>query len=177
VIKQQLSPAHHHHRRMRHRHKTAHAASQSNAAFLKTAIPASQQSERESGVPASITLAQACIESGWGHHHIGIANNFFGIKAPLIHGQRHLGTIAIGYVEVPTKEYDSKHKLYEVVDAFRQYAAMTDSFRDHGIWIRDNRNYPGRSAPTRAAGTPTPLPRHCRRAVTLATIIWFMRMR
>ncbi|MBE7213177.1 MAG: glucosaminidase domain-containing protein [Gluconacetobacter diazotrophicus] len=103
-------------------------------------------------MPVSITLAQACIESGWGQHHIGSANNYFGIKAPMIHGIRSLGTIAIGFVEVSTNEYDSHHQLYTIVDTFRRYLSMTDSFRDHGLWVRDNRRYPGAIAAYRQSG-------------------------
>ena len=143
VQSQTLSPGERHHRSSHYRHKASHALSQSNAAFVQQAIPAAQASEQDSGVPASITLAQACIESGWGHHHIGGANNYFGIKAPIIHGKRNLGPIAIGFVIVATKEYDKNHRLYTIDDAFRQYTSMADSFRDHGIWIRDNSHYPG----------------------------------
>ncbi len=137
---------------MRHRHGGAASISHRNAAFLSDAIPAAQQSERETGVPASITLAQACLESGWGQHHIGIGNNYFGIKAPVIHGQRRLGDVAIGYVMASTHEYDSRHRLITIDDAFRRYASMTDSFGDHGIWIRNNSHYPGAIKAYQASG-------------------------
>jgi flagellum-specific peptidoglycan hydrolase FlgJ len=34
----------------------------------------------ETGVPASVTVAQAILETGWGKHTIGEAKNLFGIK-------------------------------------------------------------------------------------------------
>ena len=45
--------------------------------------PSAQRAHRrrQHGVPASVTLAQAIIESGWGDSHMGDAWNFFGIKA------------------------------------------------------------------------------------------------
>ena len=75
---------------------------------------------------ASITLAQACIESGWGRHHIGAAYNYFGIQAPIIHGKRHLGSIAIGFVMADSYEYNSKGELIPANEAFRQYANMAE---------------------------------------------------
>src|SRR6185312_12158855 len=33
--------------------------------FIAAAVPGAQQSRREHGVPASVTLAQAILESGW----------------------------------------------------------------------------------------------------------------
>jgi len=41
---------------------------------------ASVASERRTGVPAALSLAQSVFESGWGAHFSGL-NNCFGIKA------------------------------------------------------------------------------------------------
>ncbi len=137
-----------HHRKPPHHaahpvHKAVIAVNTSNAAFLAAAIPAAQSSEATTGVPASITIAQACIESGWGKHHIGDANNYFGIQAPIIHGKRHLGNIATGFVMAGSHEYTKAGKLVAEEEAFRKYANMADSFRDHGEWIKGNSHYPG----------------------------------
>ncbi len=43
------------------------------SAFLKSVVPAAIATQREMGVPASITLAQAIVESGWGQS--GLAKN------------------------------------------------------------------------------------------------------
>ena len=124
-------------------HKIAHALSQSNAAFLRLAIPAAQASETETGAPTSVTVAQACIESGWGRHHIGIALNYFGIQAQKLHhhGNRDLGHVAVGYVIAQSHEYNKDHVLVPATEYFRRYASMTDSFRDHGYFLRDNHRY------------------------------------
>jgi hypothetical protein len=50
-------------------------------AFIKSAAIAAKKSETQTGVPASVIVAQAILESGWGEHHMGNANNYFGIKA------------------------------------------------------------------------------------------------
>ena len=68
------------------------------------AIPAAQATQQELAVPASVTLAQGILESGWGIHHIGDANNYFGIKAFTTNGTVTWGSVATGFVTVPTKE-------------------------------------------------------------------------
>ena len=50
-------------------------------AFFAMAVGPARASQKDTGVPASVTLAQAIIESGWGDAHMGDAWNFFGIKA------------------------------------------------------------------------------------------------
>jgi flagellum-specific peptidoglycan hydrolase FlgJ len=67
----------------RHRKHAIHHANHSaaNAQFIAQAATAAVQSEIATGTPAAITIAQAILESGWGKHHIGSANNFFGVKA------------------------------------------------------------------------------------------------
>jgi flagellum-specific peptidoglycan hydrolase FlgJ len=50
--------------------------------FITRIAPAAQLSQARTGVPASITLAQAILESGWGQSRLSKqGNNFFGIKA------------------------------------------------------------------------------------------------
>lgn len=52
--------------------------------FIEKLAPAAQESARRFGVPASVTLAQAILESRWGQS--GLAregNNFFGIKVAI----------------------------------------------------------------------------------------------
>lgn len=113
-----------------------------NAAFIKSAATAAQQCERQTGVPASITVAQAILESGWGAHHMGNANNYFGIKAQVgEEGKIDFGKIATGYVDQLTKEYDKNGNAYTITAHFRAYANMNDSFVDHGIFLTGNARY------------------------------------
>jgi hypothetical protein len=113
----------------------------SKAQFLQSAIPAAQASQAETGVPASVTLAQAILESDWGRRHIGEANNYFGIKArPQPDGSFNHGSIAIGHLLAPTKEWDGS-QMITVNAPFRRYHTMTDSFRDHGLLLKNNARY------------------------------------
>jgi len=113
----------------------------SKAQFLQSAIPAAQASQAETGVPASVTLAQAILESEWGRRHIGEANNYFGIKArPQPDGSFNHGSIAIGHLLAPTQEWDGSHMI-TVNAPFRTYHTMADSFRDHGLLFKNNPRY------------------------------------
>jgi flagellar protein FlgJ len=104
-------------------------------AFIKAAGSAAKKSEKQTGVPASVTVAQAILESGWGEAHMGDANNYFGIKAQVRNGKIEFGDVASGYVDKITKEYDKNGRAYTVVAHFRR------SFLDHGIFLTSNRRY------------------------------------
>ena len=122
-------------------HHHAHAAhTQIPAAFIHKAIAPAQASERLTGVPASITMAQAILESGWGKHHIGSAHNYFGVKAQTVLGKVTYGSVATGYVNVKTKEHLGGKDI-TISDNFRSYKSIQDSFVDHGNFLRGNHRY------------------------------------
>ncbi|GHF94113.1 MULTISPECIES: glucosaminidase domain-containing protein [Amycolatopsis] len=101
--------------------------------FVAVAGPAAQPSQAEFGVPASVTVAQAILESASGEAAPG--NNYFGIKC----GSSGQGPIATGCQTLPTTECDPDcHTVYA---SFRVYASMADSFRDHGLFLRSNSRY------------------------------------
>ena len=92
--------------------------------FLRQVVPAAQASQRQSGVPVSITVAQAILESGWGKSTLTQqANNYFGIKA------HHLGDPET-YVEFQTAEY-AKGQRVMVEAEFEKYPTALDCFEDH----------------------------------------------
>src|SRR5215207_6946419 len=105
--------------------------------FIRRAAPGAKRGFREFGVPASVTIAQAILESGWGKSHIGTANNYFGIKAQ---GAASFGPIAVGTVTVPTREVINGRSV-TVSGRFRKYRSMDDSMRDHGRFLKDNPRY------------------------------------
>jgi flagellum-specific peptidoglycan hydrolase FlgJ len=110
-------------------------------AFIKSASDGAERSEQKTGVPASVTIAQAILESGWGEHHMGDANNYFGIKAQEDkNGKVTFGDVATGFVDKLTKEFKNG-KAFTVVAHFRSYKNMADSFLDHGIFLTANTRY------------------------------------
>lgn len=126
----------------KHRKHALHHANHSaaNAQFVAQAATAAVQSEIATGTPAAITIAQAILESGWGKHHIGSANNYFGVKAQKKGDDITWGSIANGYVDVDTREH-FKGKDVVVSQPFRSYATMADSFTDHGQFLANNGRY------------------------------------
>lgn len=82
----------------------------------------------ESGVLASITLAQGILEGGSGTSSLAAKyNNHFGIKA----GSSWTGNTVV----LKTGEYDSNGNYYTINSAFRAYNSAADSFADHSRFI------------------------------------------
>lgn len=80
---------------------------------------------RLTGIPASLTIAQAILESAWGDSGLTQrANNLFGIK----------GKGPAGSVTMPTKEF-SGGKWINVDAAFRAYNNWAESIADHSALI------------------------------------------
>lgn len=106
-------------------------------------------SEKETGIPALFTLAQAGLESGYGKNAPG--NNFFGIKANKSwKGKKQLLTTHEvlntpnhkGFPEIisVTPIGNGKYK-YKVKDYFRAYDTPQEGFTDHGNFLKQNRRY------------------------------------
>ena len=79
---------------------------------------------KATGIPASITLAQGCLESGDGNSTLArLANNHFGIKC---HGW---------------KGKSVKHTDDLPDECFRSYDSAEESFRDHSDFLRYRDRY------------------------------------
>jgi len=101
--------------------------------FFDTYAPYAQAEQLRSGVPASVTLAQAAVESGYGLSGlVEKALNFFGIKA----SKSWSGDT----VYLPTNEYENG-KYVSTVAAFRSYDSVLQSFADHSDFLRQNSRY------------------------------------
>lgn len=116
------------------------------AAFIQSAKDPAQKAEQQTGVPTSVTIAQAILESGWGAHHMGDANNYFGIKAQEKNGTVVFGDVATGFVDRVTKEFDHNGHAFTVVAHFRAYKDMAGSFVDHGKFLTAPRYQPALQA-------------------------------
>ena len=98
--------------------------------FFAMAVGPAQESQARTGVPASVTLAQAIVESTWGKDHMGDAWNFFGIKAQ---GDEP-------FVVVRTREVVGGKEIF-INAKFRRFASMKECFRAHGDFLRNNPRY------------------------------------
>lgn len=99
----------------------------SNAKFIAGVVPAARKSMRQFKVPASVTIAQAILESGWGRSTLASKDhNYFGMKC---FGDP--GGIAIGCATYATRECEGT-RCFGVRDSFRVYRNVADSFTDHG---------------------------------------------
>lgn len=104
-------------------------------AFLDATARAARAGAAQTGVPASVTVAQAILESDWGRSILALdANNYFGIKA-----SDRLGTD--GVVWMSTGEFDDAGQAYETVSAFRAYKSLTDSVADHDDLLKGAARY------------------------------------
>ncbi|WP_125772031.1 glucosaminidase domain-containing protein [Companilactobacillus furfuricola] len=98
------------------------------SAFINLAGPMAQRSAQRYNVYASVMMAQAIIESGWGGSTLAMYpnHNLFGIKGSY-NGQS---------VYMPTREYSSIYGWYTINAAFRKYPSYEQSFDDNGALLR-----------------------------------------
>ncbi|MDR2359297.1 MAG: glucosaminidase domain-containing protein [Prevotellaceae bacterium] len=83
------------------------------------------QQMKESGIPASIILAQGCLESGNGNSRLSVeANNHFGIKCHQSWAGERI-----------------YHDDDEQQECFRKYPSPEGSFRDHSDFLRYRDRY------------------------------------
>ena len=106
--------------------------------FIAAAVPGAQLGWREYGVPPSVTIAQAILESGWGRSGLAVNHrNHFGIKCQ----NGRYGTLANGCYTYRTNECTKAGNCFSTTGSFRTYATMGHSFRDHGNFLRVNSRY------------------------------------
>ncbi|HWH01128.1 MAG TPA: sporangiospore maturation cell wall hydrolase GsmA [Pilimelia sp.] len=114
------------------------------AEFIARVAGPARASMREHRVPASVTIAQAILESGWGRSSLASADhNYFGIKC---FGTP--GPIAVGCRAYPTTECE-RSRCFRTTATFRVYRSLGDSVRDHGRFLVVNPRYRPAFAHTR----------------------------
>jgi flagellum-specific peptidoglycan hydrolase FlgJ len=133
--------------------------------FIKLMYPFALKSEKATGVPALVTLAQAIVESGWGKSFLSReANNFFGIKRgtnwtgniiflETWECSKHSNPAQSGITDQVLKVYtpgdvngnaacnSNGSYSYRVNAGFRQYPTAAESFTDHGNILRNKPQY------------------------------------
>ena len=110
--------------------------------FIAKLVPAAQDNERKTGIPASVAIGMAALETGWGRSSMagkyttdpGTAaakvydvNTLFNIKCTAT-----VSPYQTGCVPVKTAEYRQDGTQYFVVAKFRTYASWGDSLLDYG---------------------------------------------
>lgn len=100
--------------------------------FLAAIKPYVLEDMKKSGILASLTGAQALIESRSGNSGLTQkANNLFGIKGKY-NGQS---------VKMLTTEYDSNGKAYKTMADFRKYPSWAESIADHSAMFNRLKRY------------------------------------
>jgi flagellar protein FlgJ len=108
--------------------------------FIAAVAPCAQQCMAQSKVPASVTLAQAILESGWGSSGLAVNGmNLFGIKA--------IGGWTGPTVSMPTREVINGQSVM-VQAAFRKYMSWLGSIEDHAAFLTGNPRYKAAFATT-----------------------------
>lgn len=89
-------------------------------------VAAAQDAARKWGVPASVSLAQWALESGWGKNMPAASFNPFGIKARL----NPNGIPIDPYVDANTAEVLGKQVVH-ITAPFRKFGSIAEAFDYH----------------------------------------------
>ncbi len=102
--------------------------------FPAEVIEAAQAAQAKWRIPASISLAQWALESGFGHHLPSGSNNPFGIKA-------NKQDLASGnYVNAMTSEFVNGKEV-RLPQPFRKFPNLIEAFDFHGQLLATGRAY------------------------------------
>jgi flagellum-specific peptidoglycan hydrolase FlgJ len=103
------------------------------AEFLDAIVPAARASHRLTGIPASFTLAQAALESGWGASKLSRDGcNLFGVKAD----KAWKGPVLL----MQTREVRGGKSVMEMA-RWRKYATWADCLADRVEFFKRNPRY------------------------------------
>ena len=115
--------------------------------FVQQAHAAALRSSERSGMPAMVTVAQAALESNWGHSKLSQeANNFFGIKAHGTHERIQMRTEECAHgeritIDAEFAKYPSLLDCIQCRDGILLrsacYAAARQARKDEAEFIRE----------------------------------------
>jgi len=99
--------------------------------FITAHVGQAQETQKKTGIPASVVLAASSLESGWGLSFLSsFYNNFFGIKGAGSAGTAYLTT---------SEEVDGV--LVPQVAGFSAYKSGQDGFDAYGDFLTKNPRY------------------------------------
>ena len=110
------------------------------AQFIASSVAGAQDGHRRYGVPASVTIAQAILESSWGRSGLAANDkNFFGMKCNT--GMTNVAPWAIGCRTYHTTECRPDGTCFATTGQFKVYASVANSYNDHGYLIASASRY------------------------------------
>lgn len=103
-----------------------------NLEFIEFIAKYAVEDMHSSGILASVTIAQAILESNWGKSDLSkLYNNYFGVKA----SESWTGKV----VELPTIECDADGNCYRTTALWRVYDNPLQSLGDHSNLLHNSR--------------------------------------
>ena len=116
--------------------------SKSEKNYIEQIVPYAQEAQKTFGYLASVLIAQACQENGYGLDNDCLvlmdANNILGMKRELLNDTWHSDYWDGSYIVKPTPEWYNG-KLTYINDAFRKYQSIRDCIMDYCQFMRDAR--------------------------------------
>ena len=110
------------------------------AEFVAYIGPIAHKDMQKTGILASVTTAQAILESGYGSTELAMqANNLFGMKASLSGNTWSSDWKGTTYKK-KTIEYDKDGNMYTEVAIFRKYGTHAASVKDHSDYLAGAKN-------------------------------------
>ena len=105
------------------------AAETRQEAFIRGLVPSAQDNEKATGIPASVAIGQAALETGWGQSRMAQEpiNSYFSIKCTSTASPYQTGCVSID-----SYEYDAQGNKTLQTSRFRTYATVGDSLLDYG---------------------------------------------
>lgn len=119
--------------------------------FIAKLVKGAQENERKTGIPSSVAIGMAALETGWGRSKMATnytvdqglptqkvysVNTLFNIKCTTA-----VSPYQTGCVPVRTAEYKPDGTQYFIVDNFRTYANWGDSILDYGRLLTSASRY------------------------------------
>lgn len=99
------------------------------------------QDMKQSGILASITVAQACLESGYGSTELAVnANNLFGMKCSLSGNTWDSVWDGVSKYTKQTQEQKLDGTIYTIMADFRKYPDILASIKDHSCYLNGAMN-------------------------------------
>ena len=114
--------------------------SKSEKDYIEQIVPFAQEAQRKFKYLASVLIAQACQENGYGLDNDCLvlmdANNILGMKRELLNDTWHSDYWDGSYIVKPTPEWYNG-KLTYINDAFRKYPDIRSCIMDYCQFMRD----------------------------------------